>query len=216
MTTTKKKDCGIRLPMSATVATWRNGLYTSLVASLREIITPASELANADEVAAALECGELIGHYVADPHRDTVKVIVPVEGGEVMAEINATKGGHTGTLTNAIVTVLFFTRPDGSEEWAHGINDRQSVAMECGCSNSVRGYYGNGTTTGAQVADYITRYLGGDGAQMFFDESNGGKAVADTDGVNPRVTTYRYADRPDGAWANQGERESVKAKRLMF
>ena len=190
----------------------RKAFTGELLATLADEIINGAEY-SADELVALRADGETVGYFINDKQRDTVKVVVPVSAGEVMAEVMVTKGGHTGALADSFLTV-FFSYRIGEGDWHKGHNTDEQVTLSCGCVVKPKGYYGRSADWSASnVASFVLTYLGGEGAEMLFEACAGGKAFADRLGADPRVSAWSHADsRPENAhWVNAGEAKGGKA-----
>lgn len=167
-----------------------------------------------------LNAGELIGGVFADTQRQSrlnpsLKFEAvglewngsdfSLNGFRTQCQVETTKGGHTGSVEDTLVTVVFSATFDGGKSWVKCYPQRIARTLSCGCQREVMGLHDSlAHTTASEVVDFI--------AELWKPETlvelagdNSHRLYTDTLGINGGSTGYRlvesrsdWADRPMG------------------
>lgn len=183
---------------------------------LADLDAPAEKLAN------YLNRGGLVGGVVYDGQRQGeeapgLKFVSPEfvkvggkwkrSGRATMVQVEATKGGHTGTEQDCLITVVVGVRFSAGSDWVK-FQPKATVEMSCGCVNRIAGL--RGTLATLSPNRIICEITGGcddcestgmalwNPAEMFESAGENGKFWADRLAVDPNTTEWNHHDsRPD-------------------
>jgi len=171
-----------------------------------------------------LNAGELIGGVFADTQRQAKtnpslkfeQVGLEWDGSDfslngfrTQCQVETTKGGHTGSLEDTLVTVVFSATFDDGATWVKCVPSRTFRELSCGCGREVMGLHDTlAMTDASQVVDFIAEAWKPETLVALAGE-NSHRTYTDTLGINGRSTGYLLSEsRSDWEARPMGGRKS--------
>jgi len=123
-------------------------------------------------------------------------------GARTQCQIEFTKGGHSGTLADTLVTVVFSASFDGGETWVKCDPERIAHRLSCGCETRTMGFVGtlgemsernggNAFYVADELADYVRRmWTSADLVMASADKP----IYTDRLGINGKSTGYKLSE----------------------